>query len=162
MLGTQLHSLAMLNLVTVAGAEPLAQVKKLLQDLVLKLQKEGAEAATVHSFCQEEKKKTTVEKAKKTQVIDKLRSRLDKAAAEKESLQDLVAELGDELAAIDKANAEAQKIRSEEKAANTKVIADFKAAADAVEDALGALKDFYGDSSLLQGASAGSSTIGKL
>jgi len=149
-LGTQLHSLAMLNLVSVASAEPLGQVKKLLSDLMAKLEKEATEAANVHAFCKEEKAKTTAGKEKQVGVLDKVSSRLDVAKAQKEALQDSIAELSSELAAIDEADAEASKIRKEEHATYLKVVSDFKGAADAVEDALGALKDFYGDSSLVQ------------
>jgi len=39
-----------------------------------------------------------------------------------------------------------KKIRNEEHALNTKTIADFKEASDAVADATDALKDYYGDS----------------
>lgn len=151
-LGTQLHSLAMLNLVSVASAEPLGQVKKLLSDLMAKLEKEAAEAASVHQFCKEEKVKTKAAKEKQVGVLDKVASRLDAAKAQQEALEDSVAELSQELAAIDEADKEATKIRNEEHATYKKVVADFKAAADAVEDALGALKDFYGDSSLVQTA----------
>lgn len=153
-LGTQLHSLAMLNLVSVATAEPLGQVKKLLSDLVAKLEKEAAEAASVHQFCKEEKAKTTAGKEKQMGVLDKVQSRLDAAKAQKEALQDSIAELSAELAAIDEADKEATKIRNEEHATYLKVVSDFKQAADAVEDALGALKDFYGDSSLVQTATS--------
>lgn len=163
-LGADLHSLAMLNLVSVTASEPLGQVKKLIEDLITKLEKEGAEAASVHAFCTEEKAKTKAAKEKKTMTIDKLDTRLEKAGAQKAALADSVQELEEEIAAIDKSNEEATKIRHEEKATNAKVVSDFKQAADAVEDALGALKDFYGESSLLQmqGSSASGAVVGKV
>merc|ERR1719235_3114971 len=149
-LGTDLHSLAMLNLVSVSSEEPLAQVKGLIGDLVAKLEKEAAEAATLHQFCKEEKTKTTAAKEKQLGVLDKVQSRLDAAKLKREALQDSIAELGAELAAIDEADKEATKIRNEEHATYQKIVSDFKQAADAVEDALGALKDYYGDSSFVQ------------
>merc|ERR1719456_445962 len=90
-LGNQLHSLAMLNLVSVASSEPLAQVKGLLKDLVAKLSKEAAEAASLHQFCQEEKKKTTDAKEKKMMTVEKLETRLDKASSKKAALEENVA-----------------------------------------------------------------------
>jgi len=160
-LGSQLHSLAMLNLVSVSSSEPLGQVKKLLSDLMAKLEKEATEAASVHQFCKEEKAKTTAAKEKQIGVLDKVQSRLDAAKAQKEALQDSIAELSEELAAIDQADSEATKIRNEEHATYQKVVTDFKQAADAVEDALGALKDFYGDSSLVQTNSATTIAVGR-
>merc|ERR1719326_207271 len=73
--GNKLHSLAMLNLVSVSSQDPMEQVKGLLTDLIAKLVKEAAEAANLHAFCQEEKKKTSEAKAKKDMTIEKLDSR---------------------------------------------------------------------------------------
>lgn len=148
MLGSELHSLALLNLVSVASTEPLAAVKNLLNDLITKLTKEAAEAANLHAFCQEEKAKTKEAKEKKTATIDKLQTRLDKASSKKDELAEAVAELSAEIAAMDKAGAEATTIRASEHEMFVKQEADFKEAADAVEDAIDALKDYYGDSLL--------------
>jgi chromosome segregation ATPase len=149
-LGSDLHSLAMLNLVSVASSEPMAQVKQLLKDLTSKLEKEAAEAANLHEFCKEEKKKTTDAKDKKDMVIETLETRLDKANAKKTQLEEDVATLSEEVSSIDNAQAEALKIRTEDHNQFQKTEADLKEAADAVGDAMDALKDYYGDSSLVQ------------
>merc|ERR1719235_3159453 len=70
-LGNRLHSLAMLNLVTVAAQDPMENVKNLLTDLIAKLEKEAKEAADLHAFCQAEKKKTKAAMEKKTMELDK-------------------------------------------------------------------------------------------
>merc|ERR1719235_22715 len=145
-LGTDLHSLAMLNLVSVASEEPLAQVKGLISELIAKLEKEAAEAANLHEFCKAEKEKTAAAKQKKTNTIDKLDARLDKAITKQTDLKEAVATLSQEIKDIDAGDAEATKIRTEQSASNTKAIADFKGAADAVSDAIDALKDYYGSS----------------
>merc|ERR1719161_171853 len=152
MLGSELHSIAMLNLVSVASSEPMAQVKGLLKDLIGKLTKEAAEAASLHEFCKEEKTKTAEAKDKKNDLIDKLETRLDKATSKSTSLKEKIATLSEEIAASEKAVAEATKIRTEENAFFVKQEADYKEAADAVEDAIDALKDYYGDASLVQSA----------
>jgi len=149
-LGSDLHSLAMLNLVSVASSEPMAQVKQLLKDLTAKLEKEAAEAANLHEFCKEEKKKTTDAKDKKDMVIETLETRLDKANAKKAQLEEDVATLSEEISTGDAAQAEALKMRTEEHNTFQKTAADLKEAADAVGDAMDALKDYYGDSSLVQ------------
>jgi len=149
-LGADLHSLAMLNLVSVASSEPLAQVKQLLKDLTMKLEKEAAEAASLHEFCKEEKKKTTDAKDKKSMVIETLETRLDKAGAKKNQLEEDVATLSSEVSSIDNAQAEALKMRTEDHNQFMKSEADLKEAADAVGDAIDALKDYYGDTSLVQ------------
>merc|ERR1712139_693 len=88
--GNKLHSLAMLNLVTVAAQDPMENVKGLLTDLIAKLEKEAKEAADLHAFCQAEKKKTKAAMDKKNMVIDKLSARIEGATSTKEQLQELV------------------------------------------------------------------------
>lgn len=149
-LGNRLHSLAMLNLVSLAAQDPMQNVKNLLTELITKLEKEAAEAASLHQFCQEEKNKTKAAMKKATMGIEKLDTRLEKASTDKQELEEQIATKSEELAAMDKANAEATKIRNEENANFMKVDADFSGAAEAVDDAIDALKEFYGDASLIQ------------
>jgi chromosome segregation ATPase len=115
----------------------------LIKGLIEKLEKEAAEAADTHAFCEEEKKKNADATDKTQATLDKLDARLDKAQAKTAELNERITELSDEIAAIDESIAEATKIRQEEKATFTKANADFKEAADAVSDAIDVLKDFY-------------------
>jgi len=149
-LGNKLHSLAMLNLVSVSAQDPMANVKNLLTELIAKLEKEAKEAADLHAFCQEEKKKTKAAMEKKNMEIEKLNTRIEKASSTKQEQEELIATNSEEIAAMEKANAEATKIRNEEHANFMKVDSDFTAAAEAVDDAIDALKEYYGDASLLQ------------
>lgn len=149
-LGNKIHSLAMLNLVSVATSDPMEQVKNLLKDLITKLEKEAAEAASLHAFCQEEKEKTTAALKKKDMELDKLNARLEKAQTTKKELEEDIATNSEEIAAIDKTNAEATKLRNEEHENFAKVDNDFRQAADAVDDAIDALKEYYGDAFFLQ------------
>merc|ERR1719160_2142895 len=149
-LGNKLHSLAMLNLVTVATQDPMENVKNLLTDLITKLEKEAAEAASLHQFCQEEKNKTADAMEKKEMELEKLNTRIEKASTSKQDLEEQVASASEEIAAMEKSEAELTKVRNEEHAAYMKVDADFTAAAEAVDDALDALKEYYGDASFVQ------------
>jgi chromosome segregation ATPase len=135
----------MLNLVSVASAQPFAKIKGLLTDLIAKLEKEAEEAANTHAFCEEEKKKNEAGIKKNTDKIDQLDARLDKAKSKVAKLSEDIETLTSEVADIDKSQAEATKIREEEKAVFEKANADFEEAADAVTDAIDALKDYYGD-----------------
>merc|ERR1719235_1002350 len=149
-LGNKLHSLAKLNLVSVSAQDPMANVKNLLTELIAKLEKEAKEAADLHAFCQEEKKKTKAAMEKKTMEIEKLNTRIEKASTTKQEQSELIATNSEEIAAMEKANAEATKIRNEEHENFMKVDSDFTAAAEAVDDAIDALKEYYGDASFLQ------------
>merc|ERR1719262_1081211 len=143
-LGNKLHSLAMLNLVSVSAQDPMANVKKLLTDLIAKLEKEAKEAADLHAFCQAEKKKTKAAMDKKNMEIDKLSVRIEKATSTKEQLEELVATNSEEIAETEKVNAEATKLRNEQHENFVKIDTDFSGAAEAVDDAIDALKEYYG------------------
>merc|ERR1719281_1899599 len=149
-LGNKLHSLAMLNLVSMAAQDPMQKVKDLLTELIAKLEKEAKEAADLHAFCQEEKKKTKAAMEKKTMELEKLTTRIEKATATKKEQEELIATNSEEISNMEKANAEATKIRNEEHANFVKVDSDFSAAAEAVDDAIDALKEYYGDAFFLQ------------
>merc|ERR1719198_2258976 len=140
----------MLNLVTVSAQDPMENVKNLLTELIAKLEKEAKEAADLHAFCSAEKKKTKAAMEKKTTEIDKLNTRIEKASTTKQEQEELIAANSEEIAAIEKANAEATKLRNEEHANFVKVDTDFSGAADAVDDAIDALKEYYGDTALIQ------------
>merc|ERR1719262_1009719 len=101
-LGNKLHSVSILNLITVANAAPMDKVKTLIKGLIEKLEKEAAEAADTHAFCEEEKKKSADSKDKTQTTIDKLDARLDKAQAKTAELSERITELSDEIATIDK------------------------------------------------------------
>merc|ERR1719387_2895697 len=70
---------------------------------------------------------------------------------EKALLEEDIAELGEEIAELQKALNEATQLRAEEKAANEKTIADATAGKEAVEFALGILQDFYGGAFVQKG-----------
>jgi len=142
--GNKIHSMAMLNLVTVAAQDPMENVKGLLTDLIAKLEKEAKEAADLHEFCQAEKKKTADAMKKKSMEIEKLEVRLEKAATTKKEQEELIAANSEEIAAIEKQNAEATKLRSEQHENFVKIDTDFSGAAEAVDDAIDALKEYYG------------------
>merc|ERR1719265_1566150 len=149
-LGTKLHSISMLNMVNAASVDPMEKVKGLVKNLIDKLQKEAAEAASTHAWCEEENKKNKETKAKTTDKLKTIEVRLEKANARKAELLDNIDALTTQCAEIDEANAEATKIRNEENELFVKSEADFKAAAQAVLDAMEVLKDFYGDTVFLQ------------
>jgi predicted nucleic acid-binding Zn-ribbon protein len=149
-LGAQLHSLSMLNMVSVASVQPMDKVKGLIKTLISKLTKEAADAASTHAWCEEENKKNKVAKKKTTDRLENLQLRADKANAKKAELGDNIQQLTEDIAEIDAADTEALEIRQGEHKNFAKSEADFKEAAAAVLDAIDALKDYYGETSLLQ------------
>merc|ERR1719316_1755400 len=119
------------------------KIKGLIKDMIAKLQKEAAEAATTHAFCQAEQKKNTEAQEKTQNELDKTNQAIDAATAKKQQLEDRVAVLREEIAAIDNATAEAEHIRQVENVEFKKDRADFQEAADAVLDAMDVLNEYY-------------------
>merc|ERR1719335_1061166 len=78
--------------------------------------------------------------------IDKLEARVEKAKATKQEQAELIAANSEEIAALNKQNAEATKLRNEQHENFVKVDTDFSGAAEAVDDAIDALKEYYGPS----------------
>merc|ERR1719473_2248229 len=105
-LGTKLHSISMLNLVSAVSVTPMEKIKGLITDMIAKLQKEAAEAASMHAFCQEENKKNKDAKEKTQGDLDKTNSRLESAVAKKQGLEDRVAQLSNEIKEINAGQAE--------------------------------------------------------
>jgi len=142
-LSHQFKSYALMEMVSVASSDPFEKVRGLIEQMIEKLVTEANEEATQKAFCDEEISKSKAAQAEKTMTADKLTSRIDKASTTKALLEESIKELEGEIAEIDAGNAEATKIRTEEKATNTKAAADFKAAAEAVQAAIGLLKEYY-------------------
>merc|ERR1719262_935854 len=118
--------------------------------MIEKLMKEAAEAASIHEFCQAEKKKNEEATKKATDKKDDLQSTIDKASAKKDQLGDEIAELTEEIAELDASTSEAIKLRGEQHETFVKAEKDFSEAADAVQDAMDVLKDYYDNALLLQ------------
>merc|ERR1719310_957295 len=151
-LSHKFSSYALMEMVSVASADPFEKVRGLIEGMIEKLVTEANEEATQKAFCDEETAKSKKTQADKSMTADKLTSRIDKASTTKAGLEQSVKELQGEIAALDKGNAEATKIRTEEAATNAKSSADFKQAAEAVQAAIGVLKEYY-EGALIQTSS---------
>merc|ERR1719386_291171 len=104
----------MMELVSAAASDPFEKIRGLLSDMIAKLVQEANEEATQKAFCDEEMGKSNKAKTEKTLTLDKLQSRLDKAAARKAELEQSIKDLEGEIAALDAGTAEATKIRNDE------------------------------------------------
>jgi chromosome segregation ATPase len=149
-LGRKYHSFAFLSLASLARSDPFVKIRGLIEEMIASLLKQAEEEATQKAFCDTEMGKSKKSKADKESKIDKFQARIDKASSAlgelKEAVKDLEAEIGE----IDKAGAEATKIRTEENADNVKAMKDFKDSADAVISAIGVLKSFYEGGAFIQ------------
>merc|ERR1719217_439796 len=107
----------------------------MIKDMVVKLMEEAAEEAEHKGWCDKE-----LATKEKTEAAEVLHAEIDELEATIAQLTNEIAELNQAIADSDKAVADATAIREKEKAKNTIVIADAKAASEAVANAL---NEFY-------------------
>merc|ERR1719217_1735798 len=110
----------------------------MIKDMVVKLMEEAAEEAEHKGWCDKE-----LATKEKTEAAEVLHAEIDELEATIAQLTNEIAELNQAIADSDKAVADATAIREKEKAKNTIVIADAKAASEAVANALSVLNEFY-------------------
>merc|ERR1719356_1960024 len=126
-----------------AGEDPFAKVKGLITDMIATLESEADADASHKAYCDKEISEATAKKDDLTAESDKLSTKIaqDKAASAK--LKEEVATLQGELASMAKARAEADELRSEQKAAYDKNSAEMKQGIEGVKVALKVLKEYY-------------------
>merc|ERR1719327_2591041 len=143
------HSFAFAQLASMATSDPFVKIRGLIEDMIAKLLKEAEEEATQKAFCDSEMGKSKTSQEEKTMTLDKLSARIDGASTTIAENTEAIKTLESEVAAIDKAQAEATEIRTTEHEDYLKASSDFKSSAEAVAKAIEVLKNFY-EGSFLQ------------
>merc|ERR1719160_558354 len=133
--GARLHSNLLSALAVRASADPFVKVKKMIKEMVAKLMEEANEEAEHKAFCDAEMSTNKQTRDQKTTEIAELKASIEELTAEASKTAKEIADLGDQIAAVDAAVAKATEDRGEEKAKNTKVISDTKNAKAAVAKA---------------------------
>merc|ERR1719390_409923 len=123
--------------------DPFAKVKSLIKDMIEKLLSEAEADATEKAFCDKEMAETEAKKADKEATIEKLSTNIDSMSARSAKLKEQIAELQKELAALARSQAEADKIRAEEKAAYDANSAEMEKGIKGVKLALKVLNEYY-------------------
>jgi len=150
---------------TAAGEDPFAKVKGLIEDMIATLEADAESDASHKAYCDKEMSATTAKKDELTAESDKLNTKIAQNKAASAKLKEEVAALQKELAGMASAKAEADKLRSEEKAAYEKNSAEMEQGIDGVKMALKVLKEYYAkaaDASHGAAEGAGSSIISLL
>jgi len=126
-----------------SGPDPFEKVRRLIQNMITKLEDVQKEAARQKAFCDKEMKETEEStKARKGSIGD-LSTKLDKGTADTDKMKGQVTTLLAELGAIEKSQGEMDNLRRSENAAYKKVSEEQKGALAAVQTALKVLRDFY-------------------
>lgn len=145
-------------------ADPFAKVKALITDMVAKLEQEAEADATKKAYCDKELAESGKKKTDKTDDLDKLSVKIEKASSSSAQLKNDVARLEKELAELAAAQNEADKIRAEEKALFEQQQAEMQKGIKGVQMALKVLREYYAkeDKGHEDSSGAGGSIIGLL
>jgi hypothetical protein len=125
------------------GRDPMAKVKQMISDMVERLEKEAADEAQEHAWCDKNLHDNKVTKEELTSQIEQLTAQIDGLAADIDKLGHDVVELNGEIKELESARAKATAQREEESKTNKETIQDAKEAQAAVQKALDVLKEFY-------------------
>merc|ERR1719460_933039 len=127
----------------IPGFDPISQVKKMMQDMIVNLMEQANEEASAKLWCDTELGTNKQTRDTKTDGVNELNTEKDKLSADIAKLGEEIAELTKAIAEIDAAVAEATLTRQEEKATNEETVKDAQEAQTAVSQALAVLKEFY-------------------
>merc|ERR1719191_739450 len=125
------------------AADPFKKVKKMIKDLIVKLMEEANAEAEQKGFCDKELATNEHTRKEKSEAVVMLHAEIDELTASVAALAEQITELTKQVAELDAAVAKATEERTSEKAKNTIVIKDAKAAQTAVASALSVLNEFY-------------------
>jgi len=145
--GMQLKSTLLISLATQIGADPLAKVKKLIQELVERLLTEAANESNQKGWCD---KALSGAKDKRDRASDKsadLNAQMAKLEATRDKLAEELTELAAAIKELAEAQAEAQKMRVEEKAESKETVFEAQAGLDATQKAIKIISRFYATAS---------------
>lgn len=141
--GQRLGSNLLSALAMRVGNDQFGKVKKMIQDMVVKLMEEATEEAEHKGFCDTELSTNKQTRDAKSTLVDELTASLEELQATSKQLMSEVHGLTEEITAIDAAVAKATSIREEEKAKNKATSEDAAVAKLAVEKAMRILRMFY-------------------
>jgi len=142
----QLGNQALAMLALRAKADPFEKVKKMIQDLIMRLQEQAGEEAQHNAWCTTELADNKRVRDSRTTAIERLTSEIDEKKAQIAKLSAEITDIQAQLAESTKANAEAVELREKEKTANEKAIKDAQEAQAAVNQAVAVLREFYATS----------------
>jgi len=145
------------------GADPFAEVKGLISDMIASLEEAADADATEKAYCDKELAETRFKKEDKTREIERLSTKNDQMSTRSAKLKEEVAGLQKALADLASSQAEIDRLREAENEAYTKNKAELEQGLGGVKLALKVLSDYYdSDASHNAAEGAGSSIIGLL
>jgi len=130
-----------------AQEDPFSKVKKMIRDLITRLEEQAGEEAQHKGWCDTELAENEKVRTSRTSGVENLRSKIEElgASINKEAAE--ITQLTTQVAELDGNVAKETEMRQKEKAENEVTIKDSKDAQTAVARALVVLKEFYATAS---------------
>jgi chromosome segregation ATPase len=148
------HSYFFTQLRSEATEGPFDKVKGLIEDMIMRLEKEAAEEADAKAFCDKETSESKAKQAELTAKTDKYAVRIEKATATIAELKEQIKTLQAQMAEMDATQAEATALRNKEHEEYVKASKDYKDSAEAVANAISVLQEYYSSGSFVQAKEA--------
>merc|ERR1719399_788121 len=126
--------------------DPFKKVKKMIKDLIYKLQEEAREEAEHKGWCDTELTTNKQTRDKKSTDVESLKAEIEELTAEIAKLGTDISNLQAAVKELDEAMAKATEDRAASKEKNEATIKEAKEAQEAVAQAIVVLKDFYAKS----------------
>merc|ERR1719352_363129 len=141
--GQQLKSTLLASLASRIAADPLAKVKKLIQELIERLLTEAANEANQKGWCDKATADATQKRTYAADKIEGLNAKMAKLEALSAKLGEEIGTLGKEIAELNAAQSKADQERKDESAENANTVTEAKAGLAAVNMAIDILDKFY-------------------
>eukprot|EP00933_Yihiella_yeosuensis_P058917 TRINITY_DN596_c0_g1_i2.p1 TRINITY_DN596_c0_g1~~TRINITY_DN596_c0_g1_i2.p1 ORF type:complete len:705 (-),score=253.39 TRINITY_DN596_c0_g1_i2:135-2249(-) len=141
--GIELRSPALMSLTRSIRADPLKQVKALIDGMIEKLKTADTEAADHRKFCADSMDANAEKRDNAAKQINDLNTKMAVSEAERDGLKEEVTLLTKEIQVLTETQEEADNVRKEEKDENDAAVADATEGKKAVDDAIKVLKEFY-------------------
>jgi len=141
--GEKIHSQALSALALHAQEDPFGKVRKMIQDLITRLQEEAGEEVQHKAWCDQELAANEQARSSRTTEVERLSSQIDGLTS---SLAQLAADLTDlakKVADTEQQVVKETQLRADEKATNERTLSDAQEAQTAIGQAVTVLKEFY-------------------
>eukprot|EP00441_Pelagodinium_beii_P018916 CAMPEP_0197654898 /NCGR_PEP_ID=MMETSP1338-20131121/39126_1 /TAXON_ID=43686 ORGANISM="Pelagodinium beii, Strain RCC1491" /NCGR_SAMPLE_ID=MMETSP1338 /ASSEMBLY_ACC=CAM_ASM_000754 /LENGTH=650 /DNA_ID=CAMNT_0043230435 /DNA_START=75 /DNA_END=2027 /DNA_ORIENTATION=+ len=153
--GQKLGSKTLALLVQQLDADPFAKVRKVINDILMKLQEEAMEESKLHAYCSAETENNKLSRTSLSEKVEALEAEIEETKAAIKELAASTEAMASEISKSQQEFSEAQEIRTKEEAKNYATIKEAKAAQRATAEAIQVLKDFYSNGAFVQlGASS--------
>lgn len=140
---TRLNSRVLSSVALHAASDPFAKVKRMLEDLIARLQSQAGEESDHKSWCDSELAANEQTRKTKNTTAESLHVQIDELMASIQTRTQHIAELNDATSQAHEDLKKAMDVRAAEHADNSEQITDSSAAIDALSKAMTVLREFY-------------------